>query len=80
MIKKEAEKILQYKDLIIEIQTMWIAKTKVIPEIIGATGTIPKSLIQYLRNISGKHEIKELSTKKKKSAPYWAMHTSYGKC
>jgi hypothetical protein len=35
-------------------------KTKVIPVIIGATGTISKSLRQYLSNIPGKHEIKEL--------------------
>jgi hypothetical protein len=31
----------------------------VIPVTSGATGTISKSLGQYLNNISGKHEIKE---------------------
>jgi len=37
-------------------------KAKVIPvrEITGATGTISKSLRQYLSNIPRKHEIKEL--------------------
>jgi hypothetical protein len=35
-------------------------EAKVIPLIIGATGTISKSLRQYLSNIQGKHEIKEL--------------------
>jgi len=30
VIKKEAEKILRYKDLTIEIQCMWNVKTKVI--------------------------------------------------
>jgi hypothetical protein len=40
VIKKEAEKILKYKDITIEIQRMWNAKTKVIPVVIGATGTI----------------------------------------
>jgi hypothetical protein len=40
VIKKKAEKILKYKDLIIEIQRMWNVKTKSIPVIICATGTI----------------------------------------
>jgi hypothetical protein len=31
MIKKEAEKILKYKDLIIEIQRVWNVKSKVTP-------------------------------------------------
>jgi hypothetical protein len=42
MIKKEAEKILKYKDLTIEIQRIWNVKTRVIPVIIGETGTISK--------------------------------------
>ena len=42
VIKKEAEKILKYKDLTIEIQRMWNIKTKVIPVIIGARGTISR--------------------------------------
>jgi len=43
VIKKEAEKILKYKDLTIEIQRMWNVKTKVISIIIVATGIISKS-------------------------------------
>jgi len=42
VIKKEAEKILKYKDLTIEIQRMWNVKTNMIPVIIGMTGTISK--------------------------------------
>ena len=57
--EKEAEKILKYKDLTIEIQRMWNVKTKVIPVIIGATGTISKSFRKYVINIPGKHEVKE---------------------
>ena len=40
VIKEEAEKIIKYKDLTIGIQRMWNVTTKVIPLIIGATGTI----------------------------------------
>jgi len=60
VIKKEAENILKYKHLTIEIQCMWNVKTKVIPVIIGATGTISKSFRKYVSNIPGKHEVKEL--------------------
>jgi len=35
-------------------------KTKVIPVIIGATGTISKSFRKYVSNILGKHIFKEL--------------------
>ena len=51
--EKEAEKILKYKDLTIEIQQMWNVKTKVIPIIIGATGAISKSFGKYVSNIPG---------------------------
>jgi len=39
---------------------MWNVKTKVIPVIIGATGTISKSFRKYVSNIPGNHEVKEL--------------------
>jgi hypothetical protein len=51
VIKKEAEKILKYKDLTIEIEYIWNVKTKVIPLIIGATRTNAKSIIKYLSTI-----------------------------
>ena len=50
----------KYKDLTIEIQRMWNVKTRVIPVIIGATGTISKSFRKYVSNIPGHHEVKEL--------------------
>ena len=59
MIKKEAEKILKYEDLTIEIQCMWNVKTRVIP-VIRATGTISKSFRKYVSNIPGNHDVKEL--------------------
>jgi len=38
---------------------MWNIKTKVIPVIVGATGTISKLFRKYVSNIPGKHEVKE---------------------
>ena len=62
MIKKEAEKISKYEDLITEIQRMWNLKAKVIPPIItGVNGTVSKSLRQYLSNMPGEHEINHLT-------------------
>jgi hypothetical protein len=59
VIQKEAEKILKYKDLTTEIQRMWNV-TRVIPVIIGATGTISKSFRKYVSTIPGNHEVKDL--------------------
>ena len=70
-IKEEAEKILKYEDLIIQIQCTWNVKAKVIPVIIGVTGTVSKFFKQYLSNIPEKHEIRELQKKQL----YWALHT-----
>jgi len=71
VIKKEAEKILKYKDLTTEIQLMRNVETKVIPVIVGATGTISKSFRKYVSNIPGKHEVKELQ----KTAILGTAHT-----
>ena len=72
VIKKEAEKILKHKDLTTEIQRMWTVQTKVIPVIIGATGTISKSFRKYMINIPGK-------SRNSRKQPYWALHTYFGK-
>jgi hypothetical protein len=58
VIKRQAEKILQYKDLATEMQDTWNVKTKVMPVTTEAASTIPKSLRKFLSNILGKHEIK----------------------
>jgi hypothetical protein len=60
VIKKEAEKILKYKDLTIEIQRMLNVKTRAIPVIIGATGTISKSFRKNVSNIPGNNAVREL--------------------
>jgi hypothetical protein len=58
VIQKEAEKILKYKDLTIEIQRMWNVKTRAIPVIIGATGTILKSFRKYVSTVPGNHDVR----------------------
>jgi hypothetical protein len=60
VIEKEAEKILKCKDLTIEIQRMWNVKARVIPVIIGVTGTISKSFRKYVSDIPGNHDVKKL--------------------
>jgi hypothetical protein len=59
VIKKVAQ-ILKYKDLTIEIQRRWNVKAKVIPVIIGATGTISKSFRKHVSDIAGNHNIRKL--------------------
>jgi hypothetical protein len=39
---------------------MWNVKPRVIPVIIGATGTISKSFRKYVSSIPGNHEVGEL--------------------
>jgi hypothetical protein len=75
VIQREAEKILKYEDLTIEIQHMWNVKTRVIPVIIGATGTISKSFRKYVCTTPGQHEVTELQ-----KTAYWALHTYFRKC
>ena len=51
VVEKEQEKIDKYQDLAREIRRLWKVKTKVIPVVIGALGTVPKRLSGYLREI-----------------------------
>jgi hypothetical protein len=46
--------------IIIIIQRMWNMKCFAIPEIIGATGIVSKSLPKYLETIPGQHSIDSL--------------------
>ena len=39
---------------------MWNVKSKVIPVVVGATGTISKSFRKYVSSIPGKRDVKEL--------------------
>jgi hypothetical protein len=60
VIQKEGERILKYKDLTIEIQRMWNVKTRVIPVIIGAIGTISKSFRKSVSTIPGNNDVRVL--------------------
>jgi hypothetical protein len=60
-------------NLTIEIQRIWNVKTRVIPVILGATGTISKSFRKYVSTIPGNHEMKLRNYRK---LPYWhCTHT-----
>ena len=53
VIKKTAEKIRKYKQLEIEIQRCWnLQRVQTIPIIIGALGTVTKSIEKYIETIS----------------------------
>jgi hypothetical protein len=60
VIKKEAHRIIKYKDLITEIQCMLNVEAKEIQVPTGVTEITSESLGQYLRYIPGKHKITEL--------------------
>jgi Sec-independent protein translocase protein TatA len=60
--------------IIIIIIIIMELKTRVIPVIIGATGTISKSFRKYVSNIPGNHKGNY------RKQPYWALHTYFGKC
>lgn len=60
IVQKEAEKRTKYKNLAIETQRMWGMKTRVVPIIIGATGTISKSAAKAISEIPGRHNLSAL--------------------
>ena len=49
---KEIEKKGKYKDLELEIQTMWHMKTVVIPVVVGALGTVKKEMVENIKKLS----------------------------
>jgi hypothetical protein len=71
VIKKEAEKILKYKDLIIQNTAHVECKNKGDASNNRSNWTISKSFRKYLSSIPGKHDIKELQ----KTAILGTAHT-----
>ena len=70
IIIKEAQKILKRKELTIETQPLWNVKTKMIPVVIGATGTIAKSFRKCVSNIPG-----NMKSRNYRKQSNWALHT-----
>jgi len=46
---------------------MWNVEPKVIPVVVGATGTISKSFRTYVKSMNSRKQ------------PYWALYTYFGK-
>jgi len=59
VVIKEVEKILKCEDLI-EIQSVWNVKTKVITGSNRGIETLSRSLRKYLNHVTGEHEIQEI--------------------
>ena len=66
---------LTYVDLTIETECMWNSKTKVMPVMIGANGTVSKSFRKYLSYIPGKHEIGEVQKRAIPGTAHTHTHT-----
>ena len=71
---KEMEKKGKYKDLELEIQTMWHMKTVVIPVVVGALGTVKKGMVENIKNYQ-----RATVTEIQRSA-CWGLHESSGRC
>ena len=59
VVIKEVEKILKCEDLI-EIQSVWNVKTKVITGSNRGIETLSRSLRKYLNHVTVEHEIQEI--------------------
>ena len=54
------EKLSKYKDLGIEISTIWGLKTETVSVVIGALGQVKKGLEKYVEKLPGNINIEEL--------------------
>ena len=51
ILDKEQQKITKYQDLRIELEHLWSKKTRIIPVVIGALGTISNHFHNYIKQL-----------------------------
>ena len=55
ILQKETEKCEKYQDLTREIQRIWKSRTKVVPVVVGALGSVSKKLAGHLEQLGIKN-------------------------
>ena len=73
---KMTDKLSKYKNLEIEISTMWGLKTKTVPVVIEVLGLVKKGLGKYVEIIPRKHQYGGTP----EDQPFWAQPIFYEKC
>ena len=58
ILQKETEKCEKYQDLVREIQRIW--KSKVVPVVVGALGSVSKKLAGHLEQLGIKNRTKTM--------------------
>ena len=72
---KEMERKGKYKDIELEIQTMWHMKTVVIPVVVGALVTVKKGMVENIKKLSERATVTEIQR-----SACWGLHESSGRC
>ena len=62
VLQKETEKYEKYQDLAREIKRIWKSRTKVVPVVVGALGSVSKKLAGHLEQIRIKNRTRTMQT------------------
>ena len=66
--RAEREKVTKYQQLMFDIKRNWrLREVEIIPVIVGATGLVKKSLLEYLQRIPGSPTTSEVQISALKS-------------
>ena len=60
ILQKETEKCKKYQDLAREIQRIWKSRTKVVPVVVGALGSVSKKLVGHLEQLGIKNRTRTM--------------------